>query len=244
MSWKVFGELGKNAFDAFYLSGKPWAELQKLAEVNNLEEFKKAYDEGKGVVALTAHTGCFEMLLHYWAGSGFKSFAIGRRLFDDRLDDLIKKMRSGPGIVYMYRDDSLRKIIDLLKDGRVMGALIDQDTNVDGVFSNFLGRPAYTPSGPIRLAMRFGLPVFVVTTYRKSNGIHYIQVSDRLILEDSGNRERDIVLNVEKANAIISKAIIQNPEQWVWMHKRWNRKNGDPDMRGIPDIGKFKTPAL
>jgi KDO2-lipid IV(A) lauroyltransferase len=237
--WKVYGELGKNAFDAFYFSRRPKSEMKKLIRCDSLEEFKSAYEQGKGVVAITSHIGCFEMLLHYWAASGFKSFAIGRRLFDDRLDNLVKKMRSGPDIVYMYRDDSMRRIIELLKEGRVMGALIDQDTRVDGVFANFLGRLAYTPSGPIRLAMRYGLPVFVVTTYRQKNGTHYINVSKQIEIENTGDRNRDLVINVEKVNSIITQAIYNNPKQWVWMHKRWHRKPTDKGMNNVPNIENY-----
>jgi KDO2-lipid IV(A) lauroyltransferase len=237
--WQAYAELGKNAFDTLYLARRPPERLRRIVRHESLDEFRAAYDEGKGVVALTAHIGCFEMMLHYWAALGFNSFAIGRRLFDDRIDAIVRNLRSGPGIEYLYRDESLRRIISLLGQGRVMGALIDQDTKVDGVFAHFLGRLAFTPSGPIRLAMRYRLPVFVVTTARQADNTHLIYVSKRLNLEDTGDRRRDLVINVEKANVIISEAILRDPRQWVWMHRRWRKQPSDRDMKDIANIENY-----
>jgi KDO2-lipid IV(A) lauroyltransferase len=239
--WRVYRELGRNAFDTFYLARCSKKKFDRLVRHNSIERFREAFDEGKGVIVITAHLGCFESLLHFFPIKGFSSFAVGRRLFDRRIDRLVTGLRSGKDIEYLYRDESPRAIIELLKRGRVMGVLIDQDTSVDGVFAHFLGKPAHTPSGPVRLAMRYGIPVFVATTARRDDNTHYVSISERLPLDDTGDHERDLVKNVEKANAVISGAIRQNPEQWVWMHRRWRKQPSDPRYKDIPNIESYET---
>jgi Kdo2-lipid IVA lauroyltransferase/acyltransferase len=241
MARQVYIELGKNAFDALYLSRGSKAVFDRLVTCDNLDEFKSAYGEGKGVVCFIAHLGCFEMLLHYFARAGFRCTAVGQRLYDSRLDAIVKDLRSGPNITYMHRSGSAREIVRLLSGGHVLGVLVDQDTNIDGVFARFLGRLAHTPSAAMRLAMRFDIPALVVTTARQPDGTHKIFVSKRIPLENTGNGTRDLVVNIQKVNDLINAAIERNPEQWVWMHRRWRKQPADPQYAGIPNIERYET---
>jgi Kdo2-lipid IVA lauroyltransferase/acyltransferase len=220
----VYASLGMNLFDAVNLSHASPEVFNALVRYSDLSGFREAFGRGRGVIVITAHVGCFELLLHFTARHGFKSFAIGQRSFDPRLDRLIRRIRSGEGIDYMDRSESPRKIIRGLQEGKVFGVLIDQDTNVEGVFAQFLGRTAYTPSGPLRIAMRFGIPAVVATITRHPDNTHYVSFSRTLEFSDSGDFENDLLKNVQTANDLISEAIMRSPEQWVWMHRRWKRR--------------------
>ena len=220
----VYGSLGKNLFDAVKLSRASEGTFNAIVKHDDLADFQRAFDRGKGIIVITAHVGCFEMLLHFFARHGFKSFAVGKRSFDPRLDELIRSMRSGEDIDYMDRSESPRKIIRMLQEGKAFGVLIDQDTSVEGVFAQFLGRTAYTPSAPLRMAMRFKIPAVVATTVRRSDDTHYVFLSKVLELADTGDFERDLVANVQAANDLICDTIMRFPEQWVWMHRRWKRQ--------------------
>jgi KDO2-lipid IV(A) lauroyltransferase len=231
----VYVNLGKNLFDALYLSQKDKAQLDKMVHSDDLSPVWDAYNRKQGVLTITAHTGCFEMLLHYFATQGFACFAIGRELYDRRIDELVKRQRSGENIVYLHRTENLRKFLKLLSEGRLFGVLLDQDTNVDGVFAHFLGLLAYTPSATVKLAMRRNLPVFVITTARDTGDIHRVFVR-KIALETEQGSDAELVRNVEKINTAIGETIMAYPEQWVWMHKRWRRKPSDPEYRNTPNI--------
>ena len=234
----VYDNIGRNLFDALYLSGKSREQLDKIIKSDDLTPVWNAYNRKKGVLTITAHTGCFEMLLHYFAAQGFACFAIGRELYDKRIDDLIQRQRSGENIVYLHRSENLRRFLKLLAEGRLFGVLIDQDTNVDGVFAHFLGKLAYTPSGTVKLAMRYNLPVFVITTARDANDTHRIFVRE-IPMKSGGKLESDLVRNVEQINAAISATILAYPQQWVWMHRRWNRKPTDKGYEKVPNIERI-----
>jgi KDO2-lipid IV(A) lauroyltransferase len=235
----VYRDLGINFFDALYFAQDRERRLSRLVCCDDLGEFKQAYDRGKGVMAITAHCGCFEMLLHYFAYRGFNCFAIGSRLYDKRLDAYVGKLRSGRNIMYIHRSENPRTLLRLLKEARVMGALIDQDTRVDGVFAHFLGKLAYTPSGAVKMALRYDIPVFVVTTVRRKDGKHAIFVSRELHFPATGNEEETLVKAVETINDAIGATIMQYPSQWVWMHRRWQRQSSDPAYAGCPSIERY-----
>jgi KDO2-lipid IV(A) lauroyltransferase len=235
---RVYAGLGKNLFDALYLSRASKQKVDAIVKCDDLTALWNAYNMKKGVLTVVAHTGCFEMLLHYFASLGFGCFAIGRELYDHRIDALVRKYRTGQNIIYLHRTENLRKFLKLLGEGRLFGVLIDQDTKVDGVFAHFLGRLAFTPSGTVKLAMRLGLPVFVVTTAREKSDTHRIFV--REIKLDSGNSlETDLVHNVEKINAVISETIEAYPDQWVWMHRRWRHTPADKGYENVSNIERM-----
>ena len=238
---KVYADLGKNAFDALYFARLNSAGLARHIDCDDVTSFRGAFEKGKGVMAITAHCGCFEMLLHYFAGQGFPCFAIGSRLYDHRLDALVARLRSGPNSMYLHRSNNLRDMIRLLKEGRVMGALIDQDTKVDGVFAHFMGRLAYTPWGAVKLARHYDIPVFVVTTARVTGEKHRIFVSKEIDLRPTGNETEDCVKAIETINGHISTTIERFPSQWVWMHRRWNRRPEDEGNKEIPSIERYNS---
>ncbi|HEX3019064.1 MAG TPA: lysophospholipid acyltransferase family protein [Chitinispirillaceae bacterium] len=221
---EVYIELGKNLFDAIHLSRLNQEALNRIVQHDSLDEFRSAYELNKGVIVITAHVGCFEMLLHFFALHGFKSFAVGRKMFDQRLEELIRETRSGDNIEYMDRTEGTIKIVRLLKQGKTFGVLIDQDTKVESVFAPFLGHDASTPSGPVKLAMKFDIPAFVVTTVRQKNNTHHVYISEQLKLTRTDDFESDLRVNVQKANDIICDTIRRYPSQWVWMHRRWKHK--------------------
>ena len=220
----VYRGLGKNVFDTVYSSSLSEAGFNRIVEHDSMDSFQEAYDRGKGVIAITSHVGCFELLLHLFAIRGFKCFAIGRKMFDAGLEQLIRNQRSGDNIDYIDRTEGALKAVRYLRKGRVFGVLIDQDTRVEGVFAPFLGKLAYTPSGPVKLAMKLGVPVFVVTAVRRPDNTHYIYISKELELVSTGDFDSDLVKNVGMVNDLICDRIRQFPSQWVWMHRRWRRK--------------------
>ncbi|MBD3344320.1 MAG: hypothetical protein GF401_04575 [Chitinivibrionales bacterium] len=220
---QVYVNLGKNLFDALWLSQAPNRQFFEIVHYDSFESVRRAYDNGNGVIIITAHIGCFEMLLQLFGRMGCKSFAIGQEAYDRRIDDIISNARRGENIDYMHRKENPREIIRRLNQGQVLGVLIDQDTRVEGIHAPFLGKLANTPSGPIKMAMRFNIPAFVATTARQKDGTHRVYISEPLPLQESGGKD-DLLNNVTAANDIISEAIRRDPEQWVWMHRRWKRK--------------------
>ena len=235
----VYGDLGRNAFDALFFSRLNKSQLERFVRFDDLTEFKRAHERGRGVMVVTAHCGCFEMLLHFFAIEGFPSFAIGSKLYDKRLDDLVSQLRSGENIEYLHRSENPRAMLRLLKAGKAMGVLIDQDTNVDGIFAHFLGKLAYTPCGAIKLAQRYDIPVFAVTTVRDSALTHRVFISPEIDLHATGREIEDYVRGIEMINSHISATIERYPTQWVWMHERWSRRPDDEAYRAIPNIEQY-----
>ena len=105
--------------------------------------------------------------------------------------------------------------------------LIDQDTNVPGVFVDFFGRKAWTPSGLAVLALKTGAEVLVNVNQKLDKFGHKTVVSGPLTIEPSGDFDKDVVALTQKASSVLEEHIRKYPEQWVWFHERWKTQKKD-----------------
>ena len=112
-------------------------------------------------------------------------------------------------------------ILRALKKGHSVGMLIDQDTKVQGVFVDFFGKPAHTPTGPSVLARKLDLPIIPIFMYMKDDLTYHLECQPPLELIKTSNQEKDIKDYTQKCSDAYEAIIRRYPEQWVWMHKRW-----------------------
>ncbi len=221
---RVFRNLGKDAVELVNLPKFNKARMDKSVRFRNRERLDKAYEKGKGVIVLTAHLGSWELMAAALRENNYPGVTIGRRIYFKKYDDFLNKLRKSRDVEVIYRDESPRKMLKTLKQNWIVGIVADQDVDsVDGVFVNFFGRSAYTPTGPVVLARASGaviVPVFIV---REGNG-HTIAVEEPIELTNTGNRESDLIYNTQKWSDVVESYVRKYPDQWVWMHRRWKTK--------------------
>ncbi len=179
-------------------------------------------EEGKGAVFFTGHIGNWELLAQRIAlEEGIQAATFARPSPNPYLGNWLVERRSQGQLTTINRGDpkSGRLMLQTLKAGGLLGALIDQDTKVPSVFVPFFGKQAKTPVGPAQLAVRRQMPVLLGFIRRLPEGGHSLHL-ERL---ESAN-----YLGEEGAEALtaavtlqIEAAIREVPDSWVWFHKRW-----------------------
>jgi KDO2-lipid IV(A) lauroyltransferase len=132
-------------------------------------------------------------------------------------------MRLDYGVELIWRDapDSGRQIIKALKDGRVVCALLDQDSNLTNSFAPFFGIQAASPSGPIQLAIRHRVPLFTSFIVRTSPLEHRIETVE---IPYDLNDQQAAQKALEVYNQRLESFILRYPDQWIWWHRRWRRR--------------------
>ncbi len=195
--------------------------INELVSTEGTEHLDRAFKAGKGVILTTCHFGNFELLGAWMAQNGYPMKAIGTALFDPRLDQILVEIRKCSGNTPISRGKSTREIIRTLKKGEAVGMLIDQDTKSQGVFVNFFGKPAHTPTGPAVLAHRLNVPIIPAFMYLKEDFSYHLECQPPLDLVRTNDEASDIIVNTQKISDAYEAMIRRYPEQWVWMHKRW-----------------------
>ncbi|UCH12654.1 MAG: lysophospholipid acyltransferase family protein [Candidatus Omnitrophota bacterium] len=221
----VFANLGMSAAEVLSMP-KIKRQLDKKMYGVGFEKIDKALSKGKGVIMIGAHFGNWEILPAYFTAKGYPLSVIARRVYYEKYDELVKLLRDSTGVNIIFRDESPRRVLEVLKNNGLLGIMPDQDIDsIEGVFVRFFNKPAYTAIAPVSLAMRMGspmLPCFIM----RDGARHKIVVEDPLNLIISGNKQEDIVKNTQLWSNVVESYIRKYPEQWVWMHRRWKTKPG------------------
>ena len=221
---KTFLNLAVTTADAIRLPILIEQGLNNFVTAEGFHHLKNAHAKGKGVIGLTGHFGNWELLGAWLVQNGIPLKVIGRSAYDARLDKMIVEVRNSAGYKNIPRGDSSREIIRSLRLGYVLGLLIDQDTRVEGVFVNFFDRPAHTATGPVILSEKFGAPIVPIFIRLREDLTYHVYCGEELSLENTGDKERDLIVNTQKCSDVYERIIRRFPDQWVWMHRRWKKQ--------------------
>ena len=222
---EMFINYGKILFEFLQLPKLNKNNIGRYVEIVNEKHFSSAFKKGKGVILLTAHIGNFEMLGAVVSILGYPLNIMSRQTYLAELHEMLVKLRTSVGSKLIVRGepDSARQILRALKKNESIGILIDQNIkSIPGIYANFLGRPAYTPLGLAAIAMKSGCSVVPGFIVRKKDNTHLLEFLPEVDIIKTGDHESDIKTNTERFNKIIGMFIQKYPEQWVWIHKRWD----------------------
>ncbi len=221
-SRRVFVHLGKALLEVLAMNKR---RLQELVSIDGMEHLAEAMGQGRGVVYVTGHIGNWELMaarvaLHYPAS------VIAAPIEPEALNDMIVGLRAAMGVRTILRDrpGAAKELIRVFRENRILGILIDQDTDVEGAFVDFFGRPAWTPTAAASMAIKFDAPVLFGYIHRDGPCRHRVSIEGPLSLVRTGNMERDVIENTALFTRKIEEAVARHPEQWVWMHRRWRRQ--------------------
>jgi len=227
---RCFKNLGRIVFDIGWISVSN--KTLDRYEVQGEEHIRRAYQQGKGVLILTAHFGNWELLRE--AGYavlkrfGWRSSIVARRLDFEPLERFFLEVRSRLGTrVLPTKRKTYQAILEILADkAHKNNVVLLNDQRVDwyeGVFVNFFGALACTNTGLARLARQTGAPVVPLYVIRTENGfIGQFQPEIPWIHHDDEYWE--LAENTQQYNNNIEAMVRKYPEQWFWVHNRWKTK--------------------
>ncbi len=232
---RCFASLGRRAAEICTLGGLDLPRYVTL-EDEDRRRIDTALAQGRGLLWVTAHLGNWELLAVGLGAQGYDVCAIATPSYDPRFTDIIHRWRLEYGRVrtlWRGRDDIGAGLTDALHSGAILGLLIDQDMKINGHFVPFFGKLAWTPSGAAVLARTTGAPVLTGFIHRRSDGMgHVIRVAEIDIVAGDDPEVVDR-RNTALFTEAIEAAVRENPEEWVWMHRRWRTQpSSETSIRG------------
>jgi len=200
--------------------------IEDVILLDGQENFLEGQRLGKGVLFLTAHMGAWELSSYAHARYGYPLHYMARPLDNARLDALVNRYRGLSGNKPIFKNDSARAMLKILKDAGTIGILADQNTlPEEGVFVDFFGVPACTTSGIARVALHTGAAVVPgYAVWDASLQKYRLRFEAPLELVRTGDAERDIFENTQLFARVTEEIIRKYPEQWVWLHARWKTR--------------------
>jgi KDO2-lipid IV(A) lauroyltransferase len=192
-----------------------------------LEVLDELAARGHGVIILTGHLGCWE-LLGGWLGSHLPTRGLGPlgvvtgRIHNPAVDRLLQTRRRDLGLVPLPRQEGARPLLRHLNAGRVAALLLDQNVRARTLDVPFFGRPAPTAAGLGTIALRYGIPVLPVVIARDPRGRgHLVRHLPPIEKGPGGQTDVEVGAFLGRCNEALEELIRRNPEEWVWFHRRW-----------------------
>jgi len=217
-SWRHFGRI---TLDSFTIFRSPLDKLERFVEYEGLENIRKAYDRGKGVLLFSAHYGHWELTALMQGHMNLPLVLITRPLDNPRLERMLARLRERSGNRVIHKRSAVPEMLRALRERIGVAIVIDQDARGEGVFVPFFGRPASTTPTLALLALRTGAAVVPTFSIPQPNGSYRIVYEPEIEVRDTGNRDRDILELTATCTAVIEKWVRRHPELWLWMHRRW-----------------------
>lgn len=220
---RSYRNLGQCLLELLALNRFEVDQISRMVRFEGEEFLKEAVSRGRGVILLTAHMGNWEIGGVAVAKRYGPLGVVASPMYDPWVDRTVIAIRSRWNIQTVLRADprAPRQILSLLRQGGILGIFIDQNTRVDGVEVPFLGREAFTPSGPATLALRTGAAVVMGFMVRQPDGGHVFVIKKSIELTRTGNKEDDVRANTALFTSVVEEAVREYPDQWIWMHDRW-----------------------
>jgi len=126
--------------------------------------------------------------------------------------------------VIVPRAGAIKALVRALRGGGVVALLLDQDTRVDegGVFVDFFGVPAPVSSAAAALGPKLNVPI--VPTFCRHDGRGHYRCYTRAAMRPEDLAGLSVEAITQRIAGAIEGEIRSDPTQWLWMYKRWKRR--------------------
>jgi len=203
-------------------------QLMKYFTIEGRSNIKNAYEQGRGVLVLTAHFGNWELLSVLGAMLNYPLSVVYRPLDFKPLERFFIHLRTRFGGKVVSNKRSLLALLRSLGRGEMVVLLMDQNVDwYEGVFVDFLGHRACTNSGLALLALKTRAPVIPVFMVREKEGF-IANFLPEIPLQQTGDQTRDMEDNTQQYNHAIESFLRRYPDQWFWFHQRWKTRPYQP----------------
>ncbi len=225
VSKEVFQNITTTVIEMWQMYFFSKGDMLDKARYSGEEHFKRAYNENRGVIIISAHMGNWEMIPMISPQVLKKPISVVvRKLRFEPVEKRITSIRTRFGSKMVNMKDAMPELIKALRCGEVLGLMVDQDLRSSiSVKVDFFQHSVAATHAAALLALRCKAPVVPMFCNRAKNGRLKVRLEPALELQRTNDLRADIQVNTQMITGAIEKAVRSNPGQWLWAHKRWKK---------------------
>jgi len=175
---------------------------------------------GRGVVALTAHLGNYELAGMAAAMLGYPVAAVALPYRNRRIVGIFNRLREARGVQVILTGVSARRIARALRENRVVAFLGDRLFGDRGVAVEFMGRTTLLPRGPATFAVKLGAAMVAGFLVYEKAGRRFFFEPVPAAPADMDDEEKVEWITARCAR-ILEERILDHPEQWLAFAPLW-----------------------
>jgi len=226
LAWRAAAHAGRmvGELPAVWFARGSKAPVHRV-RVSGKEHVDALRAQGRGVLYLTPHLGCFDVSAQIAAQWG-PITVLYRPPRKAALQPLALASRQRHNLATAPANlAGVRQLLRALRAGQAVGLLPDQAPAAgDGVWADFFGRPAYTMTLPARLVQLGNAGIILASALRLPAGRGYTLTLEPLTEALDADPQRAAT----QINQAMERLIRRCPEQYLWGYNRYKRPAGAP----------------
>jgi KDO2-lipid IV(A) lauroyltransferase len=196
------------------------SKMKKRFRLRNPEVFEDLYANGKGVMMVMGHYANFEwtaMNIPLWVPH--PCFAVYHPLKNQHFNKTIVQIREQFGLQLFEMKNTYPFMLNNPEERPLYVFMADQSPHRGKIkyYAPFFGVDTPVHLGVENLAKKCDLAVVFVSTHRMGRGDYELEA--RLLFEDAQQTEEYEITH--KHMKVLEDIIREQPEDWLWSHKRW-----------------------
>lgn len=230
---KSYNELNEIALGEWENIGRTLGEYPHISRTDvflkrmtfhNRQYLDDFFSDDKGGLFLSAHFGNWELGPCLTETTGKPFTFIYRSPNNPFMEKVFRFRTKGHTAKLIPKNKhSMLKLIRAINNKEFAAMMIDQKLN-EGVAVKFFGKTAMTTPSPAIIASRYGCPVLMLRIKRIPHSARFDIILEKPIrFTNKHPSEQEIMEITQNFNDTLEKWVKENPDQWLWIHKRWNK---------------------
>ncbi len=189
-------------------------------EIIGKENIELLRDDDKPGIFFSGHIANWEISPICISETGVSSHLVYRAPNNPYVERLFQRRHLRKGTLIPKGSKGAKIALKALTNGGHLGMLVDQKMN-DGIPVPLFGHDAMTAPALAQFALKFDCPVIPIRVERMQGLKFRVTCYPPLEVQDSGDRQADILAITSEVNRILESWIRDQPAQWLWLHNRW-----------------------
>lgn len=224
--YKHLADMFIETFKLTHMSSKTF---RKRFLVTNPEVIKRFQNEGRDIIAVCGHYNNWEWMAAIPLFTDTKCISIYKPLKNKYFNWFINHLRMKHGMVLAPMSNIVREILaDRNKGIRTLSAFISDQTPAKTdikYWTQFMSQDTAVYLGAEKIAAKYDMAVVYFNNQKIKRG-YYTLTLEILFEHTAGLPEHSVTeAHVQR----LEKQIRENPEYWIWSHRRWKHKRESQD---------------
>ena len=206
--------------------------IRKRMKYKNLDLFYELQQEGKGIAGVTGHYNNWEWLNSFQLFSSkekanYQGLAIYKPLSDKNFEKFLNRIREKFGAKAIPMNNTFKELLRQKRKSELPFPILisDQSPIKEEInfWTNFLNQETAVYLGAEKLAQKLDMAVVFLKIRKIKRG--YYETSFELITKNAKETTEGEI--TKKHVKLLEDLIKENPQYWMWSHKRWKHKRED-----------------
>ena len=224
--YKHFGQLAAEGIKGMTISKK---ELLRRYHFTNPELVEEYYKKGLSVILVSGHFNNWEFLVQSLdLQFSHQGVGVGKKITSQGSGKIMQDARTRFGMHIWDLENARENFKNNIENKKLFTCMLLADQSPGNpeksFWMRFLNQDTPTIYGPEYFAKKYNLPVLYYEVKKVKRG--YYELTLTMVTEHPTEESYGDI--TYKHNKLLEQSIVNNPEFWLWSHKRWKHSNRAP----------------